>query len=115
MAAKMMKKPTKAEKFLKKSAMPPAKTAKLVKKSAMQEAKTAKLVKKSDMQEAMELTAHALYVHKAAGRMIEEAMVASRTASAKTQRIIEAAVSASAAATAAATTAVERWRSTSSL
>ncbi len=37
MAAKMMKKPTKAEKFLKKSAMPPATTAKLVKKPATQE------------------------------------------------------------------------------
>ena len=99
MAAKMMKKPTKAEKFLKKSAMPPAKTAKLVTKPAMQEAKTAKLVKKSDMQEAMELTTHALYVHKAAKRMIDEAMVAMKTVSAKTQRTINAAVSASEAAT----------------
>jgi hypothetical protein len=55
----MMKKPTKAEQFLKKSAMPPAKTAKLVKKPATQETKIAKFVKKPAMQEALELTAHA--------------------------------------------------------
>jgi hypothetical protein len=113
MAAKMMKKPTKAEKFLKKSAMPPAKTAKLVKKPATQETKIAKFVKKSAMQEALELTAHAVYVHKAAKRMIDEAMVAMRTSSAKTKRTITAAVSVSEAATEAATTAVERWKSSS--